>query len=95
MPGLDEVVERHVAVARAAVATVTYGLLTTAFALGVLWFALPDEPRWEPAVNSLTLVAGVTGLVVERLSSDAERHAQVLAAVRRELERNRAVLAGN
>ncbi|MFI6425579.1 hypothetical protein [Promicromonospora sp. NPDC050880] len=81
--------------ARTAVATVTYGLLATAFVLGVLWFVLPGEPRWEPAVNSLTLVAGMTGLVVERLSSEAERHAQVLAAVRRELERNRAVLADN
>lgn len=95
MPGLDGAAGRHVAVVRAAVATVTYGLLTTAFVLGVLWFALPAEPRWEPAVNSLTLVAGMTGLVVERLSSAAERHAQVLAAVRRELERNQAVLAGN
>ncbi|MCP2266324.1 hypothetical protein ACFQHV_06940 [Promicromonospora thailandica] len=95
MPGLGPLVERHATAARAAVATVTYGLLAVALVLGVLWFALPGEPRWEPAVNSLTLVAGVTGLVVERLSSEAERHAQVLAAVRRELERNRAVLADN
>ena len=95
MPGLGWVVERHVTVARATVATVTYVLLATAFVLGVLWFVLPGEPRWEPAVNSLTLVAGLTGLIVERLSSEAERHAQVLAAIRRELERNRAVLADN
>lgn len=88
-------VERNVTVARATVAAVTYTLLATAFVLGVLWFALPGEPRWEPAVNSLTLVAGMTGLIVERLSSEAERHAQVLAAVRRELERNQAVLADN
>lgn len=95
MPGLGWVVERHVTVARATVATVTYALLATAFVLGVLWFVLPGEPRWEPAVNSLTLVAGMTGLIVERLSSEAERHAQVLAAIRRELERNQAVLADN
>lgn len=95
MRGRGWVAERHGTVARAAVAGVTYVLLATAFVLGVLWFALPGEPRWEPAVNSLTLVAGMTGLVVERLSSEAERHAQVLAAVRRELERNRAVLADN
>jgi hypothetical protein len=95
VPGLGRVVERHVTVARATVATVTYVLLATAFVLGVLWFVLPGEPRWEPAVNSLTLVAGMTGLIVERLSSEAERHAQVLAAIRRELERNRAVLADN
>jgi uncharacterized membrane protein len=88
-------VERHAAVARAAVAGVTYVLLTTAFVLGVLWFVVPGEPRWEPAVNSLTLVAGMTGLIVERLSSEAERHTQVLAAVRRELERNQAVLTDN
>jgi hypothetical protein len=95
VPGPGWLVERHVTVARATVATVTYMLLATAFVLGVLWFALPGEPRWEPAVNSLTLIAGMTGLIVERLSSEAERHAQVLAAIRRELERNRAVLADN
>jgi hypothetical protein len=95
VPGLGWVVERHVTVARATVAAVTYALLATAFVLGVLWFVLPEEPYWEPAVNSLTLVAGMTGLVVERLSSEAERHAQVMAAIRRELERNRAVLADN
>jgi hypothetical protein len=95
VPALGWLVERHVTVARATVATVTYVLLATAFVLGVLWFALPGEPRWEPAVNSLTLIAGMTGLIVERLSSEAERHAQVLAAIRRELERNRAVLADN
>jgi hypothetical protein len=95
VPGLGWVVERHVTVARATVAAVTYALLATAFVLGVLWFVLPGEPRWEPAVNSLTLVAGMTGLIVERLSSEAERHAQVLAAIRRELERNRAALADN
>jgi hypothetical protein len=87
--------DRHVTATRATVATVTYVLLAAAFVLGVLWFVLPGEPRWEPAVNSLTLVAGMTGLVVERLSSEAERHAQVLAAIRRELERNRSVLADN
>lgn len=87
--------DRHVNGARATVAAVTYGLLAAAFVLGVLWFVLPGEPRWEPAVNSLTLVAGLTGLIVERLSSEAERHAQVLAAIRRELERNQSVLADN
>ncbi|MFD2793742.1 hypothetical protein ACFS27_09295 [Promicromonospora vindobonensis] len=95
MPGPGWMLDRHVTVARATVAAVTYGLLAAAFVLGVLWFVLPGEPRWEPAVNSLTLVAGMTGLVVERLSSEAERHAQVLAAIRRELERNRSVLADN
>ncbi|GAB2469870.1 hypothetical protein GCM10027063_07810 [Promicromonospora xylanilytica] len=95
MPGPGRMLDRHVNGARATVAAVTYGLLAAAFVLGVLWFVLPGEPRWEPAVNSLTLVAGLTGLIVERLSSEAERHAQVLAAIRRELERNRSVLADN
>jgi hypothetical protein len=93
--GLRWVAERHVTVARTTVATVTYLLLATAFVLGVMWFVLPGEPRWEPAVNSLTLVAGLTGLIVERLSAEAERRAQVLTVVRRELERNRAILADN
>ncbi|MCF4123240.1 hypothetical protein L1785_19915 [Antribacter sp. KLBMP9083] len=73
---------------RLAVAVVTYGLLSVAFVLGILWFVWPDPPRWEPAVNSLTLVAGVTGLLVERLNTEAERRAELFASVRYELTVN-------
>lgn len=75
------------------VTVVTYGLLAVAFGLGVVWFFWPDNSRWEPAVNSLTLVAGLTGIFVERLTSEAERRSEILRAVRDELEENQRLLA--
>lgn len=79
-------------VRRRLVTSATYGLLGVAFALGVLWFLLPDEARWEPAVNSLTLIAGVTGIFVERLTAAAERRSEVLGAVADELAENQRLL---
>lgn len=75
------------------VTVVTYGLLAVAFTLGVVWFFWPDNSRWEPAVNSLTLVAGLTGIFVERLTSEAERRSEILRAVRDELAENQRLLA--
>jgi hypothetical protein len=80
-------------VTRAVVATVTYGLLGISFVLGVIWFVRPDNARWEPAVNSLTLVAGLTGIFVERLTAEAERRTEVLRAVTTELAENERILA--
>ncbi len=72
---------------------VSYGLLALAFVLGVLWFFFPGNSRWEPAVNSLTLVAGLTGIFVERLSAEAERRTEVLRAVADELQENTRLLS--
>ncbi|MET9268957.1 hypothetical protein [Kribbella sp. NPDC003557] len=77
---------------RTVVSLVTYGLLALAFVLGVLWFFWPEGSRWEPAVNSLTLVAGLTGIFVERLTAEAERRTEVLRAVADELQENTRLL---
>ncbi|MFI5734224.1 hypothetical protein ACIA49_29180 [Kribbella sp. NPDC051587] len=77
---------------RTVVAAISYGLLGLAFVLGVIWFFWPDNSRWEPAVNSLTLVAGLTGIFVERLTAEAERRTEVLRAVTDELQENTRLL---
>lgn len=78
---------------RTIVTVTTYGLLGLAFLLGVAWFLFPESNRWEPAVNTLTLVAGLTGIFVERLTAEAERRGQVLRAVADELTDNTRLLA--
>ncbi|TWD81820.1 hypothetical protein FB561_2943 [Kribbella amoyensis] len=78
---------------RTVVATISYGLLGLAFVLGVIWFFWPENSRWEPAVNSLTLVAGLTGIFVERHTAEAERRTEVLRAVADELRENGRLLA--
>ncbi|MEU4288135.1 hypothetical protein AB0E63_07920 [Kribbella sp. NPDC026596] len=78
---------------RTVVTAVSYGLLALAFVLGVIWFFWPENSRWEPAVNSLTLVAGLTGIFVERLTAEAERRTEVLRAVADELRENTRLLS--
>ncbi|WP_152365970.1 hypothetical protein [Microlunatus speluncae] len=78
---------------RTMITVVTYGLLGVAFVLGVVWFFWPENTRWEPAVNSLTLVAGLTGIFVDRLTREAERRREVVAAVIDELRENERVLS--
>jgi hypothetical protein len=78
---------------RTVITIVTYGLLGLAFVLGVVWFFWPENTRWEPAVNSLTLVAGLTGIFVDRLTRESERRREVLTAVIDELGENARLLA--
>ncbi|GAB3935337.1 hypothetical protein GCM10029976_045500 [Kribbella albertanoniae] len=77
---------------RTVVTALSYGMLGLAFTLGVIWFFWPENSRWEPAVNSLTLVAGLTGIFVERLTAEAERRTEVLRAVGDELRENTRLL---
>jgi hypothetical protein len=86
-------VARWTAYRRTVVTVVSYGLLALAFVLGVIWVISPDNARWEPAVNSLTLVAGLTGIFVERLTAEAERRTEVLRAVGDELRENTRLLS--
>jgi hypothetical protein len=86
---------RWAAYRRTVVTAVSYGLLVVAFVLGVIWFFWPENSRWEPAVNSLTLVAGLTGIFVERLTAEAERRSEILRAVTDELQENTRLLSDN
>lgn len=74
------------------VTLVTYTLLAAALVLGLLWFLRPNHARWEPAVNTLTLTAGLTGILLERYTASAERRREVLRAVADELADNKAIL---
>jgi hypothetical protein len=89
---MTSAVARWTAYRRTVVTAVSYGLLALAFVLGVIWFISPNNARWEPAVNSLTLVAGLTGIFVERLTAEAERRTEVLRAVVNELRENTRLL---
>jgi hypothetical protein len=80
---------------RVAITIVTFGALAVALALGLSWFIV-SEPgqRFEPAVNTLALLAGITGIFAERWAAQRERRQQAIDTIGSELARNRDVLAG-
>ncbi|MCC8250212.1 hypothetical protein [Saccharothrix luteola] len=80
---------------RIAITALTFGALAVAMALGVSWFVVsPPGERWEPAVNSLALLAGITGIFAERWASQREQRKQALESIRLEMTRNRETLDG-
>jgi hypothetical protein len=79
---------------RILITSATFGALAIALVLGAGWFLVsPPESRWEPAVNTLALLAGITGIFAERWAASRERRHQALEALLREFARNRHVLA--
>ncbi|MER5268302.1 hypothetical protein ABTZ99_40040 [Actinosynnema sp. NPDC002837] len=80
---------------RIAITALTFGALAVAMALGVSWFVVsPPGERWEPAVNSLALLAGITGIFAERWASQREQRNQAIESIRLEMARNRETLDG-
>jgi hypothetical protein len=80
---------------RIAITALTFGALAVAMALGVTWFVVsPPGQRWEPAVNSLALLAGITGIFAERWASQREQRNQAIDSIRLEMARNRETLDG-
>ncbi|MEJ2859497.1 MULTISPECIES: hypothetical protein [unclassified Saccharothrix] len=78
---------------RVVITALTFGALAVAMVLGVTWFAMsPPGQRWEPAVNTLALLAGVTGIFAERWASRHEQRKQAIESIRLEMTRNREVL---
>lgn len=78
---------------RWAITWLTFTALAVALVMGALWFATsPSGDRLEPAVNSLAVLAGITGIFVERWAAQRERRKQALDSIRDELDRNSAVL---
>lgn len=72
----------------------TFGALAIALVLGVAWFfESPGEGRWEPAVNTLALLAGLTGIFAERWAAERERRDQAMDSIGLELGHNRVLLA--
>ncbi|KOX24804.1 hypothetical protein ADK67_17795 [Saccharothrix sp. NRRL B-16348] len=80
---------------RIAITALTFGALAVAMALGLSWFVVsPPGDRWEPAVNSLALLAGITGIFAERWASQREQRNQAIESIRLEMARNRETLDG-
>ncbi|WP_432899354.1 hypothetical protein ACQP1S_23875 [Micromonospora matsumotoense] len=78
---------------RLLVTAVTSASLGLSGVLSVVWFLTSEgDSRFEPAVQGLGLVAGLTGLVLERRAGAVERRQQTLGAITRELESNRTLL---
>lgn len=79
---------------RIAITAATFVALAVALALGLSWLVVsPRSERWEPAVNTLALLAGLTGIFAERWAAERERRAQAIESIRTELAHNRLLLA--
>lgn len=80
---------------RVVITALTFGALAVAMALGVSWFVVsPPGERWEPAVNSFALLAGITGIFAERWAAQREQREQAIESIRLEMARNRETLDG-
>jgi hypothetical protein len=78
---------------RLAITIATFGALAIALLVGVAWFIeSPPGQRWEPAVNTLALLAGLTGIFAERWAAERERRTQAVRSIRTELEHDRRIL---
>lgn len=79
---------------RLAITVATFAALAVALIGGVGWFAVSaPADRWEPAVNTLALLAGLTGIFAERWAAERERRDQAVASIATELGHNHDVLA--
>lgn len=90
-PALAE--SRWIAAPRLIIAVATAASLLLSFTLSAIWFFVTKgTSRFDPAVQVLGLLAGITGLVAERRAAAVERREHALLAVRHELETNRRIL---
>jgi hypothetical protein len=79
---------------RLTITIATFGALAFALVLGVFWFfSTSAGERWEPAVNTLALVAGITGIFAERWAAERERRKQAFESIAIELGHNRRLLS--
>jgi len=78
---------------RLGITIATFGALAIALLVGLAWFVeSPASQRWEPAVNTLALLAGLTGIFAERWAAERERRNQAVASIGTELRHNRELL---
>ncbi|MFG3601591.1 hypothetical protein [Micromonospora chersina] len=73
---------------------VTAGSLAVAFVVSAVWWSRSSgTSSFEPAVQVLGLLGGITGIVAERWAAGRERRAEALQAIGEELQDNRKILA--
>src|SRR5947207_14769025 len=78
---------------RLAITYATFAALAVAALLGVAWFFdSPSGQRFEPAVNTLALLAGLSGIFAERWAAERERRNQAVSSIGTELRHNRDLL---
>ncbi|MET8909202.1 hypothetical protein [Micromonospora sp. NPDC004551] len=72
---------------------VTAGSLTVAFVVSAVWWTRSTgTSSFEPTVQILGLLGGITGIVAERWAAGRERRAEALQAIGEELRDNRKIL---
>lgn len=73
---------------------VTVGSLAVSFVASAVWWSRSSgTSRFEPAVQIMGLLAGITGIVAERWAGNRERRTEALQAIGEELQDNREILA--
>jgi ABC-type transporter Mla subunit MlaD len=78
---------------RLVITALTFGALAVAAGLGIAWLVVsPGDQRWEPAVNTLALLAGISGIFAERWAAERERRLQAVESIRAELAHDVEVL---
>lgn len=75
------------------IAVATFGSIATSAVISMTWFLTTSgTSKFEPAVQALGLLAGLTGILAERRASARERRHLTLTALADELQRVTSVL---
>ncbi|WP_419993091.1 hypothetical protein [Streptomyces boninensis] len=75
----------------AAYSVLTFTALAVALGVCISWM-VAATPKWEPVIQTLALVAAISGVFAERRAAAHEREGQALHALADELLKNTAIL---
>jgi hypothetical protein len=76
------------------IAMVTFSSVAISAVISIVWFiTAPGASRFEPAVQTFGLLAGLTGVLAERRAAARERRHLALAALMDELRNDATILA--
>jgi hypothetical protein len=75
----------------AAYSVLTFASLAVALIVCVSWL-VAATPKWEPVIQTLALVAAISGVFAERRAAAQEREGQALHAIADELLKNTTIL---
>ncbi|MET8680236.1 hypothetical protein ABZW18_22280 [Streptomyces sp. NPDC004647] len=78
---------------RSGYSVLTFGALALALGVCASWLvAAPFDGKWEPVIQTLALVAAISGVFAERRAAAQERERQTLHALADELVKNTGIL---
>jgi hypothetical protein len=76
------------------IAWATFGLLLASGVLSIVWFtAMSGSAKYEPAVETLGIVGGISGVFAERRAKSRELRHHTVTTIVDELDKNAAILA--